>query len=526
MTQRIARRKLPDDRDRGFTLVELILVVVMLGLVTGVIAAAVIVFIKSEDGVVATAAESQDTRQVVNYFPLDIESGPSRADAYRATVGGASGDSGSGCSDAGTENVLRIDVTDRRLDLVDKRIAYRLVTTGAQGRIDRYVCTFDGSAWTEETVINVADFLDATASPVAEAEVVVSNPGDPVANQEVEGVELRYVQRGDTESISAAPREEQPLSTSGVCGSDPLDATHEIATFVEGDVILHGTSVKSSLFVGGTLTFHNSSVAQSVPDAPSAPFDASVGLVAGSVDWTNSTGTLDVKPHRGVLIEDGNYYTPDANGPITASASSSSPSITLGNSATVFTPGATRLVVPGEAFSELRACSDRLAELPNSCDNGACAAFVGLPANYSGTATDPGPQLKLDLSSDKANAFNIDEANLLDLEEIQVGFDPSDQPDVANPLIINVRSAIGGTVNFEAPDIQGSGSNSVYIVWNFPNAAVVNVLASNQLRGTLLAPYSDVTSEVSIEGGVIANRFEMFGSSLNDVRTFHGALAW
>ena len=75
MTQRIARRKLPDDRDRGFTLVELILVVVMLGLVTGVIAAAVIVFIKSEDGVVATAAESQDTRQVVNYFPLDIESG-------------------------------------------------------------------------------------------------------------------------------------------------------------------------------------------------------------------------------------------------------------------------------------------------------------------------------------------------------------------------------------------------------------------------------------------------------------------
>ena len=63
-------------------------------------------------------------------------------------------------------------------------------------------------------------------------------------------------------------------------------------------------------------------------------------------------------------------------------------------------------------------------------------------------------------------------------------------------------------------------------MWNFPNAAVVNVLASNQLRGTLLAPYSHVTSQVSIEGGVIANRFEMFGFSLNDVRTFQGALAW
>ena len=144
------KRQQIDDRDRGFTLVELILVVVMLGLVTGVIAAAVVVFIRSEGGVVATAAESQDTRQMVNYFPLDIESGPSRADAYRATFGGASGDSGSGCSEVGSENVLRIDITDRRLDLVDKRIAYRLVTTAEQGRIDRYVCTFDGTAWTEE----------------------------------------------------------------------------------------------------------------------------------------------------------------------------------------------------------------------------------------------------------------------------------------------------------------------------------------------------------------------------------------
>jgi choice-of-anchor A domain-containing protein len=518
-------------RDRGLTLVELVVTVVMISLVTTVIAASVIVIFRSQDGVVASTAESHDTGQVVSYLPHDIESGPSRADSYRATIGGDPAESGSGCDPVGTDNVLRIDVTNRRNDQIDKRIAYRTVSGSAEARIDRYECTFDGTNWVTDSVINVADYLDPTATPVAESEIFVSNPAAPVVDQEVIGVELRYVQRGATESIVAAPREEQPLSNSGLCGTDPLSAARNIASFIEGDVELHGTAVKSTLFVGGTLTFHGGTVGQASPDTPETPVPTDIGLIAGSIDWTNSTGALDVKSGRDVIIEDGNYdWVPTgATSDVTASPTSASPSISLGNGGVAIAPGASPVITAGDAFAELRACSDRLAGLPNSCNNGACAVHTQLPAGYGGTDTDAG-NTRLDLTDDKANAFNIDESNLADLQTIQLDFAPGDAPDVATPLIINVSSAIGGTVSFIPPTLQGSGSNSVYVIWNFPNASVVELLApptgSIELRGSLLAPYSRVISEVSIQGGVIANQFEMFGSSLNDVRSFQGELNW
>lgn len=518
-------------RDRGLTLVELVVTVVMISLVTTVIAASVIVIFRSQDGVVASTAESHDTGQVVSYLPHDIESGPSRADAYRATIGGDPSDSGSGCDPVGIDNVLRIDVTNRRNDQIDKRIAYRIVSGSTEARIDRYECTFDGTIWVADAVVNVADYLDPTATPVAEAEIFVSNPAAPVADQEVIGVELRYVQRGETESIVAAPREEQPLGNSGLCGADPLAAARNMASFVEGDVELHGTAVKSTLFVGGTLTFHGGTVAQAVPDTPVAPVPSDIGLIAGSIDWANSTGTFEVKSSKDVIIEDGNYHWATSSGTtkVTETSTSGSPLIELGSDGLAIPPGALPVITAGDAFAELRACSDRLAGLPNSCNSGACAVHVQLPTDYSGTDTDAG-NTRLDLTDDKANAFNIDESNLADLQTIQLQFAPGDEPDVATPLIINVSSVIGGTVSFIPPTLQGSGANSVYVIWNFPNASVVELLApasgSIELRGSLLAPYSRVMSEVSIQGGVIANRFEMFGSSLNDVRSFQGELSW
>ena len=78
--------------DRGFTFVEMLITVTLIALVAAVVSAAVIVILRSQDGVVASTAESHDTRQVVSYLPLDIESGPSRADAYRAATGGDPGD--------------------------------------------------------------------------------------------------------------------------------------------------------------------------------------------------------------------------------------------------------------------------------------------------------------------------------------------------------------------------------------------------------------------------------------------------
>ncbi|MDW3215416.1 MAG: collagen-binding domain-containing protein [Ilumatobacteraceae bacterium] len=517
--------------DEGFTFVEVVVTIVVIGLMSSVIAAAIIVILRNGDGVVSSTSESHDTQQIVSYVPLDVASGPSRADAYRAATGGAAGDRGSGCDDVGNENVLRIDVTDRRLTVVDRRIAYQIVSTGETARIDRLVCEFDGTTWNSTSVLNVADALDGTASPIAEATVLVSNPAAPIVDQQVTGVEVRYVQRGDVETIQAAPREELPLSSSGVCGPDPLGATKNIDTFIEGDVHLDGTAVKSSLYVGGTLTFEGEpDVAQSnanPPDlGPGSPYN-NVGLFANSVGWSASSGTLRVRSGTDAVVQDGNYVG-GSSGPI--SEAGGTPRISLqGSGGQIIAPVGTDLPVPpGAAFIELRSCSDRMAALPDSCKNGACASHVGLPTGYPGTASAGGPQLDLTLVPNQVNVLNLEEANLLDLESIQLNFPPS-QINQNTPVVINVGSQIGGTITFNPPTLVGIGSASVHVVWNFPNADVVNVVAgagASTVDGTIMAPYSVVTSTISIKGGVIASEFYMSGSSLNASFSFEGIFGW
>ena len=521
---------IPDEarpRDRGFTLVEVLLTVVMMGLVTAVIAAAIIVVFRSQDGVVSSTAESHDTRQIVSYVPLDIASGPRRAEAYRAGIvaGSPSGaDRGTGCDEAGNENVLRIDVTDRRLDEVDRRIAYRVVPTTDQARIDRYVCIYDedSASWTTESVLNVADALDPDASPIAEAEVVVSNPGDPLAQQIVSNVVVRYVQRGDAESITAAPREEQPLSNDGVCDKEPLEAAQNMATFFERDVTLNNTEVKGALYVGGILTFHNSNVAQAVPPSPTPPVPSDLGLLAGSVNWAGSTGVLDVKPQRGLIIEDNGYHVVPQSGArwvVASPTSGNSPRIVLGSGA-VITPGAADPVVPPvDAFTTLRACSDRLAGLPDSCNNGTCADHVGVSGSI-------GSNLRFTLTDGIANVLNITEATLMQLQSEGLDFTTGRTPRADRPLIINVASAPGGTVTFEPPDLQGAGTSASFVLWNFPNAGTVNLLSGDRLYGTILAPYGHVNSDTDVEGGVIARSFVINDSTLHDVRYFEGTLDW
>ncbi len=522
----------PESDDRGLTLVELIVTIALLGLLATVIAAAITVIFRSEGGVARLTAESHDTQQVVSYLPLDVESGPSRASAYRATSGGQPGDRGSGCADVGNDNILRIDITDRRLDLVDRRVAYQLITSGTTARIDRFVCEFDGSNWNSVSEVNVADALDTSASPIASATVRVSNPAAAPTDQQVVAVDLAYAQAGTTESVTAAPREEKPLSTSGLCGTDPLSATRNIDTFVEGDVHLNGTAVKSALFIGGALSFEgNPEVAQASPNPPDlgtgSPFN-NTGLMAGTVAWSSSSQRLRVRAGMDVVIQDNGYGASSLpSGPV--SQSGSQPEIQLMGSGGSVIPGVgTELPVPaGAAFIKLRACSDRLAQLPDSCNNGGCSDHVALPPGYPGTAAAPGPQLALGLTVGVANVFNIDEVNLLNLQNIQLNVGSSTISQTT-PLVINVGSAVGGTINFKPPTIAGSGSTAIHVIWNFPNAKFVNLTGGggDQLRGTIMAPYSRVTSTITIEGGVIANSFIMSGPSLNDVRSFYGVFGW
>ncbi len=295
---------------------------------------------------------------------------------------------------------------------------------------------------------------------------------------------------------------------------------------------LVGTTVKSSLYVGGSLSFASGpEVAQSSPNAPDlgsgSPYN-NVGLFAGSIDWDGSSGDLRVRNGMDAVVQDGNYVA--ASGDLTKPPGGSGPKVRLSPGGTVIAPAGPQLPIePSAAFFELRACADRLAELPDSCNNGACASYAGLPTPYLGTAVEPGPQLDLDLDANKTNVLNLEEHNLQELSSGGIQINTTGAAiDATTPLVINVATAIGGTVNFVPPAIAAAGTAPIYIIWNFPNAAVINVMGSppTQLRGTLMAPYAHVTSTISIEGGVIAHSFTMSGPALNDVRSFDGTIGW
>ena len=554
---RIQTRRPCDEptRDAGVTLVEIIVTVVMFALVTGVIASAVVVVFRSEQGVVASTSEAQDTRQIVNFLPLDVGSGSRNATGYRAVVGGAGGDRGTGCSEPGNENLLRIDVS------ATERIAYHLdlpdpgaVTTSA--RIDRYVCVLTDGGWAADETVNIADSLDVPVDggdPLHIAEVVVTNPTAELPYQRVETVRLDYVQRGREESFSAVPRTENPYQASGLCDGQPLEAAASIASFVIGDVTLEGTAVMSALYVGGALTFKGSvSVAQAVPnDADPARVPAKTGLLAGSVNWYDSTGSLDVlngysveiagQPGADYVVQGG---SPGGGGPGNGGGNGGGgPGNGGGNTATsIVGPahvegvggkvtlqgsggdvrGSGQLSLdPAESFLDLTYCSERLAELPNSCD-GDCAAHVGLPGGYPGTGTAGSNDTTLSLTPGVANVLNLDESNLLDLQDDTI-FLPANLVSDSTPLIINVATDQGGSVVFTPPAVQGLGQSTVHVIWNFPNAANVTILNATPavgLAGTLVAPYATVTSYADIKGGVIARNFIMYGGQLSDQNAF------
>lgn len=61
-------------RDRGLTLVELVVVVAILGVVMSALAAAVVLFLRTQDDPENRIDRARGLQQLVNYFPADVAS--------------------------------------------------------------------------------------------------------------------------------------------------------------------------------------------------------------------------------------------------------------------------------------------------------------------------------------------------------------------------------------------------------------------------------------------------------------------
>ena len=510
-------------RDRGLTLVEVVISAAIMGMLSVLVVGAITVVFRSQAGITNTTASSHDLQQAVNFFYRDVQSGPIELAAYRVT-GGAE-PTGSGCDDAGDANVLRFDTNERR-------VAYRLESDGSNAELDRIVCTFDGSSWVEESDVNIADALDAADGSPVSVDLVASS-ADPT---EVDRVVLSFAALvGGDEEISAAPRAqaaaEVPTSTAVECDNDVLSATEGFQTFVQGDLHLDGSQVKQSLAVGGALSFEgNVTVGQNMnqaSDYPTASGLEDAALIVGSIDWDNSASNATLTVHSGADAAFGDFSDSEiaAQGQnllvYQSGDSNRSPQVRIQNGGSVLTDS--DAIDFDAAFDSLRSCSVLLAGLPGDCS---CSGHVEL-TNVNGDpyeGTSENSSVKLVLTDGIANSFNLDESNLADLTDIKWD---SVFPSSTAPLIITV--ATGADATFTPPQIQGGGSTASSIIWNFPNVTGTLDISGgggDGVWGTVMAPFGHVDSLVKVEGGIIAKSFTFSGSSVNPSRSFDGTVTW
>jgi prepilin-type N-terminal cleavage/methylation domain-containing protein len=161
--------KRPRGDGDGFTLVELTMAVAITGIITSVIAACVIVGLKTTDATASRLAESHDAQLVSTYLAADVQSASeSGVDTAAATDSGcgAVGDEG---TYSGGANVLRLSWTqDQPAPAVSYVASYRRAKNVATGewQLLRITCTNHGTGSSITVARQLAD--PAVSPPVVD----------------------------------------------------------------------------------------------------------------------------------------------------------------------------------------------------------------------------------------------------------------------------------------------------------------------------------------------------------------------
>lgn len=135
--------------DRGVTLVELLIVVVLTGILMPAIAAVFITIVRNSPSVQTRADDSRTTRGLSTWLPQDVLSTPPSIIIDGSSTPGYTVNplrvSDCGPAAAGT-NVLHMVWTENAGTLMTYVANYRFITTGTTTQIKRYTCSRSGSA--------------------------------------------------------------------------------------------------------------------------------------------------------------------------------------------------------------------------------------------------------------------------------------------------------------------------------------------------------------------------------------------
>ena len=152
--------------DRGFTLIELLIVTVLLGVIMSVLAAAIIVSLKTLPATEQRVDDARSTRGLATWLSHDTTSAP-RFNPETAQGGLDFTAGADACSVGGVNGSLLqlkwVEQTSIHQTFVTN---YRFVVNGGVGTVVRYSCSKTGSgAYGAATSLNLTSNLDPTTKP-------------------------------------------------------------------------------------------------------------------------------------------------------------------------------------------------------------------------------------------------------------------------------------------------------------------------------------------------------------------------
>lgn len=151
--------------DRGFTLIEILIVVSILGIILASIGAAFAVIVRTSPLTEIRINDTRSTRGLSTWLSHDTTSTP-RFEPPDPVRGGITVSAANDCSAPGS-NVLHLRWTENGFADQTFIANYRYVTNGADSRIIRYTCSRVGAgAFTAPSPVNLTSGLNPSSPPV------------------------------------------------------------------------------------------------------------------------------------------------------------------------------------------------------------------------------------------------------------------------------------------------------------------------------------------------------------------------
>ena len=160
-----------DDRDRGFTLVEILVVVVLIALITGVLAAVFTVIVRTRPNATARADDARSLLGITTWFPGDVSSTPRQPDtpANRTEYWNLVSTTSSTCvgAPAGSSiNLLRLRWEETSGGTRRYEASYRFVEDAGTWSVKRVACEIAPTIGTAEVLNLTSDLPPPSASPI------------------------------------------------------------------------------------------------------------------------------------------------------------------------------------------------------------------------------------------------------------------------------------------------------------------------------------------------------------------------